>query len=170
MSKTENNIKGFTLIELLVVVAIIGILAAVGVVAYNGYTKAAKINVVKSNVATIKKFIQAEVMKCVMGNTNSFNGELNCSNYIADDVAETTMNILAPYYKNPFDPQKDVRDGGIMYTAFFGGSLSDPCNSLDKGRISIRQNNDPNIIIIEGCADTNSEIIRTTFSIETNSN
>ena len=41
-----QNKKGFTLIELLVVVAIIGILAAVGVVAYNGYTKAAKINVV----------------------------------------------------------------------------------------------------------------------------
>ncbi len=39
----KNN-KGFTLIELLVVVAIIGILAAVGVVAYNGYTNSAKIN------------------------------------------------------------------------------------------------------------------------------
>ena len=37
----KNN-KGFTFIELLVVVAIIGILAAVGVVAYNGYTKSAK--------------------------------------------------------------------------------------------------------------------------------
>ena len=37
----KNN-KGFTLIELLVVVAIIGILAAVGTVAYTGYTENAK--------------------------------------------------------------------------------------------------------------------------------
>ena len=47
--------KGFTLIELLVVVAIIGILAAVGVVAYSGYTKGAKKSAVLANHKSIVK-------------------------------------------------------------------------------------------------------------------
>ena len=62
--------RAFTLIELLVVVAIIGILAAVGVVAYNGYTNAAKVNATKSNHANIVKFMSSEIMKCSLGDSN----------------------------------------------------------------------------------------------------
>ena len=61
------NHKAFTLIELLVVVAIIGILAAVGVVAYNGYTKSAKVNASKTNHRNVVKSMSAEIKKCDLG-------------------------------------------------------------------------------------------------------
>ena len=56
--------NGFTLIELLVVVAIIGILAAVGVVAYSGYTKNAKRVAIISNFNTITSNMEVLAMDC----------------------------------------------------------------------------------------------------------
>ena len=63
--------KAFTLIELLVVVAIIGILAAVGVVAYNGYTASAKKAVVKQNFRTTVSVMRQEIAKCEMDSSNT---------------------------------------------------------------------------------------------------
>ena len=65
--------KGFTLIELLVVVAIIGILAAVGVTTYNGFTESAKENATKSNHNIFVRFISSQLLKCVsQGNQGYF--------------------------------------------------------------------------------------------------
>ena len=64
----DKNRKAFTLIELLVVVAIIGILAAVGVVAYNGYTAQAKDKTLKANHKIVLNFLMAKAMECELGN------------------------------------------------------------------------------------------------------
>tara|TARA_B100001287_G_scaffold156469_1_gene131612 strand:+ start:119 stop:589 length:471 start_codon:yes stop_codon:yes gene_type:complete len=99
----KNN-KGFTLIELLVVVAIIGILAAVGVVAYNGYTKSAKINASKSNQGAVVKYLAAEIQKCAMGTeTTAMSGNLACNGMTATSVRDAAGTALSDF-KNTYTP------------------------------------------------------------------
>jgi len=86
--------KGFTLIELLVVVAIIGILAAVGVVAYSGYTSSAKQNAAKSNHKLVVKFITTTMLKSII-NDGYFDGmyENNaCQNTINKKMTPSNLN------------------------------------------------------------------------------
>jgi len=93
--------KGFTLIELLVVVAIIGILAAVGVVAYSGYTSGAKKSAAKSNHKTVINYYKTEDMKCTMGETTAMDGHLICASRNANDVSIAVGKALADI-KNPY--------------------------------------------------------------------
>ncbi len=53
--------KGFTLIELMVVVAIIGVLALLGLRMYSGQQVKAKNAIIKANAGTIQTLIQAEL-------------------------------------------------------------------------------------------------------------
>ena len=89
------NRKAFTLIELLVVVAIIGILAAVGVVAYNGYTASAKKAIVKSNHKLAVKLIKTELI-------NAFKRRTGCPS-----IVNTSFNVRGePIICSPSDAFK----------------------------------------------------------------
>jgi type IV pilus assembly protein PilA len=123
--------KGFTLIELLVVVAIIGTLAAVGVVAYNGYTAAAKKNSSKAIHANIVKYVASELAKCGLSSDSTIFGAKGTPATGTDAAVPGTVHCgssataLVTYLTGTESPlqDKDPYDGG---NAFVGTVSAKP--------------------------------------------
>ena len=75
MTQMKDN-KGFTLIELMIVVAIIGILAAIALPAYQGYTNKAKFTETVNSTASVKSAVEvcAQVNNTLVGCSGGSNG------------------------------------------------------------------------------------------------
>jgi type IV pilus assembly protein PilA len=118
-----RNTKGFTLIELLIVVAIIGVLAAVGIPMYNGYVTSAKISAVLQAHVNMRDEMSAGMVRCSAqsgGNLKLYkdprfgNREtvlVPCSSTTAELAVKFSFHFLE--YDNPYnDAQVNIETGG----------------------------------------------------------
>ena len=117
----KKSRKGFTLIELLVVVAIIGILAAVGIPIFQGFMATAKINATTENHYRIRDMMTANLSKCSTS-PNSYIKLLaspnNFSNVTCGKNAETWHTYFARHFyhdgwQNPYTKEYFVKNSYV---------------------------------------------------------
>ena len=129
----DTKKKAFTLIELLIVVAIIGILAGVGVPMYNGYMATAKVNSAQTNHANIKSFVSATLTKCSAGSSDV---TLGSTRRYCNQNASAWAGYFRTYFtsinKNPY--------GGNAITTSSSQRLGETNIASSGNRIAIRTN------------------------------
>ena len=166
----KKNNKGFTLIELLVVVAIIGILAAVGVVAYNGYTTAAKKSVTKHNHSIIYKTVLLETRRCLIDSSSNMfvlNGKafLNCSDLYGSNPSSSKINkamqkFFTAKFENAFNKNaRVVWPGPYQGTCYPSGSQNSNLGEQGVHHLAVGVYPNSVFLIFNTCVEDNGKAL-----------
>ena len=109
--------KGFTLIELMVVVAIIGVLALLGLRLYTGQMDKAKNAIVKANAATVHTIIQGNLADATFASATAAVNSIKLLDGSYPTTGSADNNDLPANMKNPHNTSIVDPDTGIVVKA-----------------------------------------------------
>jgi len=164
----SKKYKSFTLIELLIVVAIIGILAGVGIPMYQGYVTQAKINTTLSNHHLTVKLMRVILLDCstkgfvTLKTQDASEKKFSCSSGADTLRKEISYHMYHSGVRNAYYPGNT---GSKNFLGWMVGWSCQPVPTLGYMNLCNKSNNKITAITNIGDENGGNKVVQAEFDI-----